>query len=276
MSFFVSLPCRLIQELRLVHALAESSHEVRVTKDARSRFRKLEELAGPLFAEEPGEVVDISDSISFCHEQPKSVIAGIERQLIFPHRIIGFCRDQWREERPTEFLFQGQVSPHRLVQLSDWVRENWSDKELVFKEEDLLARLTTALRSSIGLHTTREFRTGGLLIVESNRGRKFPLKAWDETYFRRMAQAQFVLCPGGSFTWSYRFVEAMFCGAIPVVDGDCSLFEGFQFFRWEDRADSLQWDARIAEENFHRAVERFSVPREELDGALARIQQENS
>ena len=80
-----------------------------------------------------------------------------------------------------------------------------------------------------------------------------------------------MLCPDGDFTWSYRFVEAIFCGAIPVVERDCELFEGFHSRRFEEPAGDLVWEQTVAEENYQRAVARFTIPLEELDAELARL-----
>merc|ERR1712176_1092739 len=37
-------------------------------------------------------------------------------------------------------------------------------------------------------------------------------------YRQILAECQFVLAPGGDQPWSYRFAEAAFVGAIPIVD----------------------------------------------------------
>jgi len=41
---------------------------------------------------------------------------------------------------------------------------------------------------------------------------------FDETYFRTLCSSKFTLAPAGDLPYSYRFVEAMFCGSIPIVN----------------------------------------------------------
>jgi len=41
---------------------------------------------------------------------------------------------------------------------------------------------------------------------------------FDETYFRTLCSSEFTLAPAGDLPYSYRFVEAIFCGSIPIVD----------------------------------------------------------
>ena len=40
---------------------------------------------------------------------------------------------------------------------------------------------------------------------------------YDENYFQIMRQSKFALCPGGGGLWSFRFFEAMLCGAFPII-----------------------------------------------------------
>jgi len=41
---------------------------------------------------------------------------------------------------------------------------------------------------------------------------------FDETYFKTLCSSEFTLAPAGDLPYSYRFVEAIFCGSIPIVD----------------------------------------------------------
>jgi len=41
---------------------------------------------------------------------------------------------------------------------------------------------------------------------------------FDETYFRTLCSSEFTLAPAGDLPYSYRFVEAILCGSIPIVD----------------------------------------------------------
>ena len=41
---------------------------------------------------------------------------------------------------------------------------------------------------------------------------------FDQTYFRKLSQSKFCLCPGGDANWSMRFYESLMCKCIPIVD----------------------------------------------------------
>ena len=48
-----------------------------------------------------------------------------------------------------------------------------------------------------------------------------------------MAKSKFVLCPNGDFIWTYRFFEAIACGAIPIIEDDLPLYDGFQYYKMD-------------------------------------------
>ena len=37
-------------------------------------------------------------------------------------------------------------------------------------------------------------------------------------YFEKMCQSNFVLCPAGDSSWSFRFYEVLMCKSIPIVE----------------------------------------------------------
>lgn len=41
---------------------------------------------------------------------------------------------------------------------------------------------------------------------------------FDESYFSIMARSKFALCPAGDAPWSMRFLEAIMCRALPIVE----------------------------------------------------------
>jgi hypothetical protein len=71
-------------------------------------------------------------------------------------------------------------------------------------------------------------------VVESLRGRDVTTKTMDHWYFDRMGRAEFVLCPDGDFTWTYRFFEAVMVKAIPIIENECVLYEGYKYYRKGD------------------------------------------
>jgi hypothetical protein len=40
---------------------------------------------------------------------------------------------------------------------------------------------------------------------------------YDYSYYDRMMSSRFALAPDGDFAWTYRFLEAIMCGAIPII-----------------------------------------------------------
>lgn len=83
----------------------------------------------------------------------------------------------------------------------------------------------------IGLHT--EKRAAWLAnfpnatIIYTDRGRDEAIKGHDEYYWDLMSRAKYVLCPDGDFTWTYRFFEAVACGAVPIVENWCEMYNEF-------------------------------------------------
>jgi hypothetical protein len=99
-----------------------------------------------------------------------------------------------------------------------------------------------------------------LHIVSSKRGREFPIKAWDDEYFRTMARAKFVLCPRGDYPWTYRFFEAAMCGAIPLVEERCALYANFRCRDINTPSRDLTWSWDDAEHNYSTCRDLLTVP----------------
>jgi hypothetical protein len=108
-------------------------------------------------------------------------------------------------------------------------------------------------------------------VWSSERGRRFPTKAWDEEYFQLLADSEHVLCPSGDYQWSYRFFEACLCGAVPIVEEASPLYDGFRYRLMTDARDAAPWSAADAEHNYRACAARIVVPLAELDGELARL-----
>lgn len=72
-------------------------------------------------------------------------------------------------------------------------------------------------------------------IINSNRGRDKKIKSKDEEYFKLMSKAKFILCPNGSFIWTYRFFEAIIFKAIPIIEDFSKLYEGYKFYTKDEK-----------------------------------------
>ena len=228
--FALALPMHLIQALRLAHALMESEATVHVSRRHAAKFGCLRKFFNLDF--EIGEQdLPVLAGASVSHEEPLTRIGEIERPLIFPYGIVERCRAKWRPARPVRFSFCGLINEQRRHALDAW----------------------TSAQTGTGLE-----------IFASERGRQFPEKAWDESYYDRLARSE-VLCPRGDCVWSYRFFEAVLCGAIPIAEQECAAFEGFEYGLMSGDARGFAWSADVAERNFAHAIRRLTVPMEELN-----------
>jgi len=271
-SFVPDLPFGLLQGIRLAHALMETRFEVCIPEAHASKFSILRAQFGARFR--------VGDSGSLLlnvfrvdHAEPLTSVGNVRRPLIFPHAVVRHCRRLWPKTRPHQYVFPGLVTDKRESAIVEWVRRN----EPITIRDGMLAesarfRAIQRIRRSANLPPgARKIRLGSLTVWSSQRGRVFPWKVWDQRYFDILARSKFVLCPNGDYVWSYRFFEAILCGAIPVVEQDSPAYKGFLYHRLDEPALAREWDGGIAEENFARCIERITVPVDELNLELERL-----
>ena len=80
-------------------------------------------------------------------------------------------------------------------------------------------------------------------IIYTDNGRNDSIKGYDSQYWDMMQRAKYVLCPDGDFVWTYRFFEAIACGAIPIVQTWCTLYDKYYFmFDIDDFENNVYWD----------------------------------
>jgi hypothetical protein len=262
----------LIQQIRLIHAIAESDFGVALESLQEAKFQILKERFGLKFAPHSAYGVDIADQIELSHTRPCTSIGSVSRPLIFPRAVVEYCRTLWPERRQFRYSFQGLLTPPRQQLLQQWIHANLPAETFrIPKADSLISRLQKAGRSVFGMDNTREWRLGNLLVCSSDRGRTFPVKAWDEEYFRILAGSEFVLCPSGDCVWSYRVFEAILCGAIPIAEKECPAYEGFRDHYLADKAAGLKWSLEDAEHNYRVCVAKLTVPKITLNEELGRI-----
>lgn len=112
-------------------------------------------------------------------------------------------------------------------------------------------------------------------IVESSTGRKRFMKSrFNSVYFRGLASSRFALCPihtnwpGDPQTaWTYRFIDAVIAGTLPVVFEETPLgdtfVDGFYLLSVEEAKTlkiSEQDYQRMIKHNFDLAQQRFRLP----------------
>ncbi|HEY4247090.1 MAG TPA: exostosin family protein [Lacunisphaera sp.] len=259
-----------IQQVRLIHALAESDFPVYLPSLEAEKFILLKEkFALELARDSGGE--DFTPYLVILHPQPTTNVGDLSRPLIFPHVITDYCLTLWPERREFRYSFQGLMIPPRRILIQDWIDRNLRGKIQLRNPATLISRIRKKLRKKLGCDNTEKFRAGDLFVYSSDRGRIFPIKAWDEEYFRILASSQFVLCPGGDYPWSYRFFESILCGAIPIIEKYCESYDGFRFHSFTDDITKIKWSLEDAEHNYRLCVEKLTIPKSILNAELSRL-----
>lgn len=274
-TLLVNLDFDLIQQIRLVHALAESDFRVAIRSSEMYKFSILEKEFGiSLFSssssEDNGEF-DITANLRFCHEEPQTTIGSLSRHLIFPSEVSRRCRSIWNKERTIPYSFQGLITRKRKALISSWVEKNISNKHKISDTNSWIQNLRRKVLSKAGLDYTVKKKMGDLLLWSSDKGRSFPGKTWDKEYFEILSNSRYVLCPSGDYTWSYRFFEAILCGAIPIVEEVCEAYEGFKFFLFKDSIEELECTQEYVEHNYELCTTRLTIPKAVLNQELANI-----
>lgn len=268
-KLYVDLKFELLQQVRLVHALSESPFAIVVRSSEVEKFQPLKEKFGMEITGENAGDFDLSGFLTVNHVEPITSINSLRRPLIFPHAITEYCHSLWSTKRKYRFSFMGLITRKRQELLEGWVRTNLGRQIGILSEPTGLAHRLK--RKLFGTHYSSAKRIGDLLLWSSHRGRVFPIKSWDDAYFRLLSKSKFVLCPSGDCIWSYRFFESILCGAIPIVEQDCRAYEGFRFFTFNDKATELNWSEEDAEHNYRLCIERITVPNDLLDQELRAI-----
>ena len=259
----------LIQQIRLAHAVAESGFELAVDADQLDKFSVLRERFGlHLAVARPGDP-SLTRFVTIDHKTPSTAVGAVVRPLIFPRAIVDHCRTLWPAARPHRYSFAGLLTDNRRALLEGWMAGRSDGAAgLAAKTSfgDFVRRQLIRWRGA-----DRQRHIGEVTLWSSERGRRFPTKAWDDEYFQMLADSEHVLCPSGDYQWSYRFFEACLCGAVPIVEEASPLYDGFRFRLMTDPRDTAPWSIADAEHNFRTCAARISVPLDELDGELTRL-----
>lgn len=156
-----------------------------------------------------------------CHSTPFVRIGDLVKPLLYPHELVYKYKASWAP-RDIKFFFQGLVPKHRKSRIDEW--------------------------------------RGKAVIIDTDVGRKSLKRFWDPAYVTRMGKSQFVLCPKGGFNWSYRFYEAVLCGATPIISDYSPLYEGYHFHHWDDKT----FKRKHVESNFELAKTQLTASKQEL------------
>lgn len=269
----VNLPLHTIQAIRLIGALMESDFLFRFSESSKGILEYLRKYF-PITYSIGIENSKVLQNISIDHKAPQCKIGRIERPLIYPVGVLELCRKKWQTKREYFYFFSGLMTNQRVNTVFSWLSTHSNKSSLGNYSALLFLKLLSrevwfnSIFFKKGL--SRKFQTSmenetSLTIVLSTKGRTFPEKAWDDNYFDQMANAKFVLCPNGDFIWTYRFFEAIFCGAIPIIEDEADIYKGFIYYRLSDPVEKYKYSQDIIHHNFQLAKERLTILKEQLN-----------
>jgi hypothetical protein len=277
LELWIDLPFNLIQVLRLAHALVEAGCNLHVNPEDAAKLTQLQKVFGLRF-EAGTEGVPRLSGLSIDHLKPEARIGSIARPLIFPIAAFDYCRARWPKQRPVRVTFPGLPTTNRKEAIDRWLELSGLKLRVPDpdKKRSIAQRLARKVARRLGLPRREYIHSHGVRFVLSDEGRVFPHKAWNVAYYSWLLESEFVLCPDGDFggkgiAWTYRFFESVLCGAIPVVENTSEAYEGFKFRRMSEPLSELKWSRDIAEHNFRLAMERLTVPPDELRTEVARL-----
>lgn len=271
-KIYLNLPSGLIQTIRLTQALMESDFDVCIKEEDVNKYMELRKIFGIKYIQESTNCRNVS-FVSLSHDKPLTTIGSIERPLIFPHGIVKYCKTIWNDKREVRCSFTGLITTKRKSILDSYIKKNYPNLEFNLAiTNSFYAKLRMRLMRLLKIkEKSKQTRFNDILIWSSNRGRKFPIKAWDEEYYKVLSNSEFVLCPNGDFIWTYRFYEAILCGAIPIIESKCSNYNDFRYRTMEEPLNELVWSREDAEYNYNLCVQRLTVPLEILNSELSTI-----
>ncbi len=268
----VDVPCDWLQVIRLVHALSESRCIVVVPYSLENRFRPLRDVLGMNYEVGTEADIKLSRHIRISHADPVTAFGALQRPLVFPQAMVDACASLWRDVRENRFSFAGLITPERKALIGGWAERNLGaglPRTILWEPSRFLPSRLRALFPT--KPCCNEVRVDELLLWSSTRGRVFPGKSWDQEYFEMLGNSQFVLCPRGDCVWSYRFFEAILCGAIPVVQELCPAMEGYAFVHMEEEVTNIKWDVMASRLNFKRLIDRLTFHAGDVDEEVMRL-----
>jgi hypothetical protein len=123
-----------------------------------------------------------SREYEFDHKGARNILDGCNVGIIFPRSLIAYCSCGLWNDKNISFYFSGDENKDRK-----WVMNyaNESKAEVVFTSEGRNIRKQTGV--------------------------------YDYNYYDKLMSSRFALAPNGLFPWTYRFLEGIMCGAIPIV-----------------------------------------------------------
>ena len=117
----------------------------------------------------------------------------------------------------------------------------------------------------------RQRRIGDVTLWSSERGRRFPTKAWDEAYFQLLADSEHVLCPSSDYQWSVPLLRGVPLRRRPHRRAGVAPVRRFPLSADDRRPRRGVLVGRRREHNYRACAARIVVPVDALDGELNRL-----
>lgn len=271
-KIYLDLNLALIQNLRFIHALMESKYDVVISKEDTVKFRELKKLFNISYDQSFTNSTKVTD-FEISHDKPLTRISTLERNLIFPHSIVNYCKRIWKDNREYKCSFAGLITEKRKEAINRYIQ--LYDKGISvdqINKDSLFISLINKIKNRLSITPeVKQKEIGDIIFWSSTRGRTFPIKAWDDEYFQLLSNSKFILCPNGDFIWTYRFFESILCGAIPIIEDYCELYEGFRYKTFKDNLKELEWNQEDAGYNYELCVKRLTLPEDELNLILGTL-----
>ena len=106
--------------------------------------------------------------------------------IVFPRSLVGYCAcGVWKTSKTINYSFTGTMTLQR--------------------KQSFLMGFANRTDAQV-------------ILTDSGRDIRKKTGLYDYPYYDRMMASRFALCPDGDFPWTYRFLEGIMCGAIPIVE----------------------------------------------------------
>lgn len=253
MNIIIDKKINLIQEIRLIHALCESDFKIIIDKSQEEKLIHLKKFNISYKINNNYSGIKFSDLVKINHATPETSIGSIKKPIIFPKVITNHLKENWIHNKTIDYSFTGLLTLKRKKVLEQWINNNLN------------------INYNIDIDKEYSINIGNLYLSSSKNGRSFPKKSWDAEYYDILSQSKFVICPSGDFIWSYRFFEAILCGAIPIIEEYCDTYEGFKFYYMDNNIKDLNYSKDIIEHNYKLCISRITIDKNILNNELQEL-----
>jgi hypothetical protein len=273
---WIDLPFDLLQTLRMVHAICEAGFRICIEPGEEKKLVVLKSVFGLNYKVGTAGASKVS-GLYIDHMTPVSRIGSIERPLIMPVSVLNHCRERWPEHRKVDVSFAGLLTDSRRTAINEWLHLSRLEQLSVpDRKPTFLSTFARKVARKAGISISDYVGTENVKIYMSDQGRVFPRKSWNKAYYDLLLDSKFVLCPSGDFkkngiTWTYRFFEAVMCGAVPVIEEPCEAYAGYRYRLMSAPLESLQWSRADAEHNFNLVRQQLTIEPDILRSEILRL-----